>query len=320
MLHITDSHIEALLDTPGVIETLDAAFSDLAQGRAAIMDRRRIACVETRLSAMGAIWHARGVAGQKVYTTGADGFAFVVVLFDTRANRPLAVLDGAALTRFRTAAITALVARQAAPAQVRQLAVIGAGQQGRAQADAMCRQFRFQRVRVADPQPAQAWCQRLAETWGTDVEQVDTAEAVRDADIVVTATRATQPVLRGEWLKAGCFVAAVGSSAPQYRELDDLCMLRASQVIVEWKPQSMAEAGEITLWNGQRDLDKIVDLPQLYRGERRWRSGDDAITVFKTVGVGLSDVATGLLACQRLQRLAATPVGAALGSPEGAAA
>ena len=91
----------------------------------------------------------------------------------------------------------------------------------------------------------------------------------------------------------------MGTSAPKGRELDDTTMERAARIIVEWKPQSLAEAGEIVLWPGRGDTRKVVDLPELFRGGRPWRGDSQAVTVFKSVGVGLSDVATAHLAVKR---------------------
>jgi ornithine cyclodeaminase len=300
MRTITDREVDAVLDSAAVRAALDEAFSDLSRGEATIRERVRTDCGDLRLSAMGGLWRARGVAGQKVYTTAGGRFSFVVVLFDTRNNRPLAVVDGGALTRWRTSAITALVACKAARPGARRLALIGAGEQGRAQAEALCEALPLTHVDVVDPNVPAAWCEHLAAARGVDVRSAEARDAVSRADIVVTATRSTTPVFDGAWLQPGCFVSAVGTSAPKGRELDDVALSRAARVIVEWKPQSQREAGELVLWDRGRDLGKVVDLPQLYRGQQPWRAGGEEIVVFKTVGVGLSDVAAAELVVRRL--------------------
>jgi len=107
-------------------------------------------------------------------------------------------------------------------------------------------------------------------------------------------------VFDGDWLAPGAFVSAVGTSTARNRELDDRTLARASRVVVEWAPQSIVEAGEIVLWNEGRDLAKIIDLPELYRDERAWAAASGhGITVFKSVGVGLADVAAAVLAIER---------------------
>lgn len=251
---------------------------------------------------MGAIWPRQNVAGVKVYPTVDGQFSFAVILFDLKRNVPIAVLDGNEITRFRTAAMTALVASKAANPASRTLALFGAGLQGRSQAHALCEIFDFEEVCVVDPAADPAWCARLAESANVRVRIVSAEEAARNADVVVTATRSSLPVFSGECLRPGAFVAAIGTSTPKNRELDDLTLSRAARVIVESIPQSLVEAGEIALWH-EPDLEKCVDLSALFALTKPWQLGREGITVFKSVGVGLSDVATAHLALTRVQSL-----------------
>jgi len=307
MLHITDQQISELLDYRSVAAALEQAFHDMAHGEAAVHGRQRTDCAGMKLSTMGAIWPGQGVAGVKVYPTVGGQFSFAIVLFDLKSNTPIAVLDGNELTRFRTAAMTALVASKAAKPASRKLALFGAGLQGRSQAQALCEIFSFDEVCVVDPLADPHWCEWLQGVADVPVRVTSAQDAVRDADIVVTATRSSQPVFNGDWLSPGVFIAAIGTSTPKGRELDDLTMLRAARIIVEWKPQSLVEAGEIVLWDGQRDIETFVDLPQLFRADEPWQADKQAITVFKSVGVGLSDVATAHLALSRARAGLAQP-------------
>lgn len=297
--HLSDQRVAELLDYPAVLAELDAAFADLAEGRAVVHGRQRSACGDIKLSTMGALWPARGVGGVKVYPTVAGRFSFLVTLFNLHDNRPLAVLDGNELTRWRTAAISALVARRAARPGARKLALFGAGWQGRAQAECLCEALALREVAVVDPQADARWCEQLRHRHDLEVHACDAREALRGADIVVTATRSATPVFDGDWLMSGSLVSAIGSSSPTVRELDDRSLQRAARIVVEWLPQSRVEAGELVLWRQGRDLDTCVDLPQLYRGEQPWRADERDIIVFKSVGVGLSDVAAAHLAWQR---------------------
>jgi ornithine cyclodeaminase len=299
MLHISDQQVAESLDYKAVADALDQAYADLARGQAAHHFRQRTDCAGVRLSSMGAVWAAQGVAGMKIYPTVAGQFSFALLLFDIRRNRPLAVLDGNELTRLRTAAITALVASKVANPKARKLALFGAGVQGRAQAEALCEHFGFEDVMVVDPVSAGSWCERLAQRHGMCVRSAGAEEAVRGADIVITATRSAQPVFDGRWLRPGCFVSAMGSSSPSGRELDDHTLERAARVLVEWESQALAEAGELVHWKVGRNLEKVVELARLYRSEQGWRTAPQDITVFKTVGVGLSDVAAAHLALNR---------------------
>lgn len=297
---ISDRQVAEALDYRCVAAVLGEAFASLAAGGAAVHRRQRTDCRDLRLSTMGAVWADRAVAGVKVYPTVRGQFSFSIVLFDLQSNQPLAVLDGNELTRLRTAAITTLVASKAAALRPRKLALFGTGLQGRAQADALCGWFDFEEIALVDPAGDAVWVQALAARTGSRVAFTTPEAAVRGADIVVTATRSATPVFDGAWLAPGAFVSAIGTSTPKGRELDDTAMDRAGRIIVEWKPQSLAEAGEIVLWRGRSSHAPFVDLPELYAGEAPWRPAGPAITVFKSVGIGLADVAVAQLAVERV--------------------
>ncbi|QHE83410.1 ornithine cyclodeaminase family protein [Hydrogenophaga sp. BPS33] len=296
---ISDRQVAELLDFRTVAAALGEAFSSLASGGAAVHRRQRTDCRDLRLSTMGAVWAERGVAGVKVYPTVRGQFSFSILLFDLETNRPLAVLDGNEITRLRTAAITVLVASKAGPVRPRKLAVFGAGLQGRAQAEALSDWFDFEEIALVDPAGDRAWAQALTNKSGCSAAFTTPQAAVTGADIVVTATRSVTPVFDGAWLKDDAFVAAMGTSSPKGRELDDSTMDRASRIILEWQPQSLAEAGEVVLWEGRTSRSPFVDLPQLFAGDAPWRTAGPAITVFKSVGLGLADVVVAQLAVSR---------------------
>ncbi len=309
---LDDKTISSLLDFKSVAAILGEAFADLATGKAEIHARQRTGSADARLSTMGALWHARKVGGVKVYPTVGGKFSFLITLFDLETNVPIAVMDGAEITRFRTAGLTALIASRAAVRGARHLALFGAGFQGRAQAQALCEFFRFEQISVVDPMGDDNWCAQLARQTGSTVTLCSPETATRGADIVVTATRSQEPVFDGDWLKPGAFVAAVGTSAPKGRELDDATLTRASRIIVEWKPQSTREAGELVLWRPKGNLEraKVADLAELYGQPLPWRGSDNDIIVAKSVGVGLADVACTYLAYTRFaaQRCEAAPL------------
>ena len=289
---ITDQQIAACLTYAEVTERIAQAFEALCRGRAAIKARQRIDCGAVKLSSMGAVWLDAGLAGEKVYPTVEGRFGFVFNLFDLRDGQPLAVLDGAELTRVRTAAMTTLAVSRGAAA-FGKLALFGAGLQGRAHLEALLGALPFQRVDVVDPQDLGDWPRDASLQHGIALRQCSAAEAVADADVVVTITRSKTPVFDGALLKPGAFVAAVGTSLPTGRELDDTSLARAARVVVEWLPQSRAEAGEVVLGlqSGALDDARLTDLPSLIAGGSPWRRAAEEIVVFKSVGVGLTDLA-----------------------------
>jgi ornithine cyclodeaminase len=309
-----DEAVRSVLDYTGVTRVLDEAFSDLATGGAGITPRTRADCGSVKLSAMGGVWHSRGVAGVKVYPTINGRFNFLINLFDLDTSKPAAILEGNEITRFRTASIVNLVAFKCMNKSAVKVALFGAGVQGRSIVAALASSLAIVEVSVVDPALNEADFAKLSRELGVLCRASPSKEAVEDADLVVTATRSKSPVFDGAWLKPGCFVAAVGTSLPNGRELDDATFRRATRVIVEWKEQSMTEAGEVVLSKATGALtdEKIVDLPELYSGHAPWRADSDEIIVFKSVGVGLSDVATSWLVKERASSIATAN---SLGSP-----
>jgi ornithine cyclodeaminase len=296
-----DTQIAAALNYDDVISTLDAAYADLATGQAAILQRQRCAAGGAKFSSMGALWAARNVAATKSYPTVNGQFSFLINLFDTAANRPLAVMAAQEITRFRTSAQTAMVAMHLRPPHMHKVALFGAGLQGRAQVEALSRRIVFDELAIVDPGVNTAPVMDLA--CKARVQLGGAQEAVRGADIVITATRSQQPVFDGAWLKDDALVAAIGISAAGGRELDSTTFNRASRVIVEWMPQSMQEAGDVLAWlqDAQPSMEqrsKMVDLPQLY--QQAWPE-QKGIQVFKSVGTGLADCACAWLAWNKLQ-------------------
>ena len=249
---------------------------------------------------MGAALPTAGVVGAKVYSTVAGRFSFVIVLFSAASGEPLAAIEANELTRFRTAAATAVAMQRLAARDARTLALFGTGVQARAHAEALLLAHPFEQVRIAGRAAAPEFANWIQTEFGVAAGAVDAATAVRDADVIVTATRATEPLFDGAQVKAGTFVAAVGSSKPEAREIDDALLARAELIVVEWLPAAQAEAGEfVRAAPGTIDPARVTELGKLLvRGTSyRRRAGD--IVVYKSVGIGLEDVALAHLVYER---------------------
>ncbi|MDL9999465.1 ornithine cyclodeaminase family protein [Variovorax sp. J22P240] len=301
MQHITDSMVEALVSPADAQQVLRDAFARFGEREAAMQERIRTEAGGVKLSTLGAVIPGQGVAGAKVYTTIKGQFSFVILLFSTDDGRPLASFDAGAITRLRTAACSVIAAQHLARPESRRLALFGAGTQGQAHAVQMAAVFGLESIRVCTRNPAPGATEILAAQCGAPVRLCTADEALEGADIVVTASRATTPLFAGDRLPPGCFVAAIGSSLPHTRELDDVALSRAALVAVEWRPQSLREAGELVqAAEGALPAEKIVELAELVTGQVRGRCGQDDITIYKSVGVGLEDVALAGLAWRRL--------------------
>lgn len=300
MIHLTDAQIERALSPADVLPVVRRAFVDFARGDAAMQTRVRTDAGAMKLSTLGAVIPRQGYVGAKVYTTLAGQFNFVIVLFDGKTGATLATLDANAITRLRTAAVSVVAAQHVAKAAPRTLALFGTGVQAQAHLDAFARAFPLQAVRIVsrgsgDKLLAQA---RLL---GIDAAVTDAPAALRGADIVVTATRSTTPLFDGSLVEPGTFVAAVGSSRPDTRELDDTLIRRAAAIIVEWREQAAREAGDLLLADpAALDWSKVVELGAVLDDRVELRGHADDVVILKSVGVGLEDIAVAGLAYERV--------------------
>lgn len=207
-----------------------------------------------------------------------------IALFETAHGRPVAFLDGRLITEMRTAAVSAAVTRHLAPPGARVLALIGSGVQAHAHLEALRHVCRFEEVRVSSPTPGHA--QRFAAKTGA--RALDAEGAVRGADVIVVATSAREPVLKGAWLKRGAHVNAVGAPRPNWRELDDEALL-GSTLIVDSREAALKESGDVILSGAPI----FAEAGELFAGRKR--PPPEATTVFKSLGLAVEDIATARL-------------------------
>ena len=266
-----------------------------------MQERIRTEAGGVKLSTLGAVMPDAGFVGAKVYTTIAGQFRFVILLFDATDGRPLASFDAGAITRLRTAATSVVASRSLARPGARAMALFGAGVQGREHARQMAAAYRLDEIRVCDPFAPADVIAAIEADCGVAARRSEAGDAIAGADIVVTASRSTTPLFDGDAIPAGAFIAAIGSSLPTTRELDDRALARASIVAVDWLPQASKEAGDLVLADPSAlPAGKVVQLSELLTGAVSGRRRDDEITVFKSVGVGLQDVALAGLVWQRM--------------------
>ena len=275
-------------------------FRDHGRGGGAMQDRVRVHGGGVSLSMMGAILTDAGVTGAKVYPTVDGKFNFILPLFSNTDGRLIAVMEGNALTEFRTAAVTVVAANALARRDAEVLAVFGTGIQARAHLEAFLTTRTFGRVHIVGREGAVDCARWVRDRFGVNAAAVEAAEAVREADIIVTATRAKTPLFSGNAVKRGAFVAAIGSSKPDTREIDATLLERAERIVVEWKPQARREAGDLVLAGDVVDWECVEELGAVVAEPNAWRGNHEQIIVYKSVGVGIEDVALANLVARRL--------------------
>lgn len=288
-----EARVRALLQWDPLIDAMEAALSSFSAGEVIQPMRQMITIEEGRryLGVMPAV--AREAMGLKLvsfYPGNADRalptHLGLVILAASATGEPLAVLDGRLITEMRTAAVSAAVTRRLASPQASVLALLGSGVQAGAHLEALSRVRRFDDIRVWSPTPEHA--RRFAEAHGARC-MPDADAAVRDADVVVTATAAREPVLRGACLKPGALVNAVGAPRPTWRELDDAAM-RCGTVVVDSREAVLKEAGDVILSGAAIH----AEAGELFAG-RVPRPALGTTVVFKSVGLAVEDIAAARL-------------------------
>ena len=206
-----------------------------------------------------------------------------IFLVDPETGVPLAVMDGTLITEMRTAAVSAAATKLLAAPDAKVLTILGSGVQARSHNEALRLVRKFEEVRVWSPTKAHA--EGFAEEIGA--EAMSAEAAVRDADVVVTATNSKMSILRGAWLKPGCHVNAVGACRPDWRELDDEAM--ANVVFVDSREAAMKESGDVLLSGAKI----YAELGDTLAGKVPPRANET--TIFKSLGMAVEDIAAALL-------------------------
>jgi len=215
--------------------------------------------------------------------SGLPSHMAIILLFSSQTGEPLAVMDGRLITEMRTAAVSAAATKLLAAPDSRVLALLGSGVQARAHLEALSQIRSFAEVRVWSRNSEHA--ERFAKKHG--IAAMPAENAVRGADVVVTATNALEPILKGAWLKVGAHVNAVGSPRPGWRELDDNAM--ANTLIVDSREAVLKESGDVILSNAPI----YAEIGEIFAGCKKVPVA--ATTVFKSVGLAIEDVAAAKL-------------------------
>lgn len=308
MLVIDQNTVAALLPMRACIDLMGSTLASLARGEAVLPLRTVIRLPESRdaFAVMPAALLAPRTLGAKIITvfpgnhgTALDSHQGAVLLFDPTNGSLAAILDATSITRIRTAAVSAVATRLLARERASSLAIIGAGVQGHSHLEAMCavRQIKTLAVWSRTGAHARRLADAAGERFGLEARVAPSArDAVRDAEIVCTCTASAEPVLEGAWLSPGAHVNAVGASTPNAREIDGALVAR-SRLYVDRRESALNEPGDILvpLQSGAIGPDHIVaEIGELLidRGGARGRRNDSEITLFKSLGLAVEDLAS----------------------------
>jgi len=289
-LQLSEADVERLLSPAEAVAAIEACFRRLAAGSVENRPRYRLRLDHGALAVMAASDLELGYAGAKVYAAFAEGARFVVVLFRTTSPELVAVIDADKLGQLRTGAASGVAAKHLARSGASTLGVIGCGWQAEAQVACI-------RAAVPGIERVVAYCRTESTLRDFCVRNDCVAgESNRDAaecDVVVTVTGSPDPVLRGEWLRPGALVCAVGANDGRRRELDTVVLERASFVCCDSKEDARLESADLIepIEAGTLDWLEVHELQEVVGGAVAGRQSDDDIVVFKSNGLAAWDVA-----------------------------
>ena len=313
MLVLNQAEVERLLDMEGCIAAMEGALATLARGE---MDMPLRSVFAPGDGSLIGLMPAHRAGEDPLYSLktvcvypenpkrGLDAHQGTVTLFDGETGVVRALMNASAITAIRTAAVTAVATRLLAREDTRKLAILGAGVQARSHLDSMRAVRDFDQIVLYSP--TQGHAQALAEEFGVEVAS-SAEDAVRGADVVVTATNATEPVLERSWLKEGAHLNAVGGRPPQMTELDPETVAAAA-LFVDRRESAENEAGDYrqALEEGAIGPDHIrAEIGEVLIGAKPGREDDTQMTMFRSLGLAIEDLAAAEYVVRRAQETGA---------------
>jgi ornithine cyclodeaminase/alanine dehydrogenase-like protein (mu-crystallin family) len=297
-VYLTEQDVERLLGPADGVEAVEASFRRLAAGTARNRPRYRIPFAGGTLQVMAAVDEEAGLAGSKTYAVAGGEMDVIVSLFSIASGKLAGVIEANKLGQLRTGGASAVAARHLARPGASSLGVIGCGRQAESQVACI-------RETIPSIERVVAYC-RTEHSLRTFCERVhavagDSNQAAAEQDIVVTVTSSRDPVLRGEWLREGALVCAVGANHPSRRELDNVALERAAFVCCDSLEQTQLESADLIepVETGTLDWLEVHELQQVVSGQLPGRQAEADIVVFKSNGLAAWDVALGAVALGR---------------------
>jgi alanine dehydrogenase len=295
-LFLTEAEVGELLPMPVAMAAVEEALRQIGEGRATNLPRRRVRAPRGLLHLMAAALPGAGVMGFKAYTTFPGRVRFHFLLYDALTGELLAVMEADRLGQRRTGAASGVATKHLARADAAIVALIGAGWQAESQLEAVClaRPPREVRVFSRDAARRQAFCERMSASLAREIRPAASArEAVEGADVVITATGSATPVFEGKWLKPGSHVNVMGSNYLLKREIDLTTLRRSDVVVVDARDHVALESGDLleALERGVIYPEALRELGEVVAGRCAGRTAPEQITLFKSHGLALEDVA-----------------------------
>jgi alanine dehydrogenase len=295
-LLLSEADVKQILTMPLALAVVEDSFRRLADGSALLHSRHRLHIPgKSYLHYMAAADATSGYMGMKVYTSSGVGLRFLVPLFHVDSGELLALIEADYLGQIRTGAASGVATNLLARADAAKIAIIGTGLQSRTQLEALSLVRPITEVRAFSrkPEHREIFAKEMTAQLGFPVVAVASAqEAVRGADIVITSTTSTDPVLDGSWLVPGMHINAIGANFPQKHELNGEAIRRCDIIVADSREQSKLESGDLIQMYGddKRRWASVTELAEIVAGKTPGRSNPQQITLFKSNGIAIEDV------------------------------
>ena len=295
-LLLTEEDVKSILTMPLALEAVETSFRRLADGSAVCHSRQRLRMAgKGFLHYMAAADSAGGYMGLKIYSVSPGGARFLVPLMSAQSGEMLALIEANYLGQVRTGAASGLATRLMAREDARTAGIVGTGLQARTQLEAVALARKLEQVRAfsRDASRREQFANEMTARLGLPVIAVATAEeAVRGADILMTSTTSTKPVVEGRWLAPGVHINAIGVNFAEKREIDAEVVARCDVIAADSVEQSKLEAGDLiqAFGNDPSRWASVRELAQIVSGKLPGRTNRAQITLFKSNGIAIEDV------------------------------
>jgi alanine dehydrogenase len=307
VLLLTEEDVRRLLTMDMALEAVEQGLRKLALDEAANTPRARVQTDHAMLHIMSAASKSLGVMGAKLYSTSRRNPArFILPLFDGKTGALLCLMQADYLGQMRTGAASGIATQYMARPDATEVGLFGSGKQARTQVQAICRVRRIRQVQVYSPheERRRAFAAEMSELCQTEVVPVSRPEmAAEKKDIIITATTSREPVLTGHWIAEGTHLNAIGSNFIGKAEIDSVSVRRCAVIAVDSKDQARLEAGDFqqALEEGSLRWADVRELGQIIVGRYPGRKHPQDVTLFKSLGIAIEDVAVAARIYARAQ-------------------
>ena len=300
--YFPEALVREALPMRDAVAAVERVFRELAAGGAQNRPRQRVRVPGRMLHTMSAASAALGFLGLKTYLTGREGARFVLLLFEQASGSLSAVMEADALGQIRTGAATGVAADYLAAPNAATVGIVGCGYQAATQLEALAVVRPLARVECycRNPERRARFARRMSDQLGFPVTPAATGDAaVRHKQIVVAVTSAAEPVIRGEWLAAGAFVAAAGGNSLRRRELDRAAVRHAARIVVDDLDQARLECGDLAplVTSGDLRWEDVETIGEVVAGGKGAAGRESAL--FESQGIAAEDIAVAALVYER---------------------